>query len=193
MRLYYDVVQPYFDVRFGPEHINGCIGDVNVSWPDCVCVTIGSRTFDQNALWRPVTKSNTPHVSIVLPDQGWLPERTIAVNRSDGVRVYDVYDAIHKAYQPVLTPSEKAGFSERAALHQPFYEERVRLERSRNPSYIDPGMRRVDLLGKRVIYSGCDVFQCMQGPNNSVVTVLTARRFNQSPRTPLFYTDRGYY
>ncbi|KZV76217.1 hypothetical protein PENSPDRAFT_646500 [Peniophora sp. CONT] len=78
---------------------------------------------------------------------------SIVIHRPQGVRVGDVLEHIHELLQAPLSPSERE--TGRAARCLPHYEERVRQERLLDDSYVDVGMRRLDLLEGRFIFDGC--------------------------------------
>ena len=130
----------YYDIRFPAEYASH-VHDGQGHFP-----------IARKELEKPATKKNLPYMTFTAWD---LPIFDIEVHRHEGVRVCDVLERVYEHYQLVLTRTEKALHRDRVERAQPYYEERVRHERQRDPLYVDQGMRRIDLMEGKVVFVGC--------------------------------------
>ncbi|VDC00987.1 unnamed protein product [Peniophora sp. CBMAI 1063] len=130
----------HFDIRFPAEYASHV--------PDGKGHTPISRIYFE----KPATMKNLSCMTFTNCN---LPMFDIEVHRHEGVRVCDVLERVYEHYQLVLTRAEKRAHPERVERAQWYYEDRVRTELRLDPAYVDPGMRRIDLMEGNVVFMGC--------------------------------------
>ncbi|VDB87382.1 unnamed protein product [Peniophora sp. CBMAI 1063] len=112
----------YYDIRFPAEYASH-VHDGQGHFP-----------ISRRELEKPATKKNLSYMTFTAWD---LPIFDIEVHRHEGVRVCDVLERVYEHYQLVLTRTEKTLHRDRVERAQWYYEDRVRQELQRDPSYVD--------------------------------------------------------